>query len=571
MGGISADGSAIFFRTTELLAPDAVPGPSHLYRWRNGRVELVGRDEQGGALAGGSRLGGGGTSVVPASGNAGHLPESDAVSEDGLRFAYGGSNGGPRQVYLRLRDGSTVLASASQRSGSVGQESPMDADFVAGANDMETVFFRSEAQLTDSAPVGGGDYRFDATTGVLSYLTPDDSLPPLSASIGGIARVSKDAKYMYFVSRTPLAPGAMAGEPNFYVSSENRVVLIARLDASDDGMTVTSGAGGFAPSPSFTTTALNGDGSQIVFQTRARVLDYDNDGRVQVYKYDARSGRLSCVSCVRSEGVATGDAKITADSDFNLATRRVMSSDGERIVFATTEALVDVDTNGVQDIYERSGNVVSLVSSGSSHAPASLVGISGDGEHVLFTTASSLVPEDIDGGLVDIYDARLSSVPTRAPSAQPCAGDDCQRPPSPRREIEVPGSSVVETNVVEAPSSRFPLRILRVGTATRVMRTGRLEARILGEPGSRVRFVVRASVNGRTLFKSRSHVRVMPRSGRVRVSVRLGRQVISVARTGRLVTVNLTVIGGATRSSARVVLGRQRGLVRADRGVQTSR
>jgi len=105
------------------------------------------------------------------------------------------------------------------------------------------------------------------------------------------------------------------------------------------------------------------------------------------------------------------------------------------------------DTNGKQDVYEwqraadeeaceeagaqlfvaSAGGCLSLVSSGQSPKDSQLLDASEGGVDVFFTTAASLLPQDL--GLVDVYDARAGGGFPQTPSPAPsCEGEACQGP-----------------------------------------------------------------------------------------------------------------------------------------------
>lgn len=77
-----------------------------------------------------------------------------------------------------------------------------------------------------------------------------------------------------------------------------------------------------------------------------------------------------------------------------------------------------------------------------------LVGVSGSGRDVFFTTSDGLVPGDTDTQL-DYYDARVCSasepcISAGAPQLPPCAGEACHGVPAPAPGVPVPGSASFE-------------------------------------------------------------------------------------------------------------------------------
>jgi hypothetical protein len=117
----------------------------------------------------------------------------------------------------------------------------------------------------------------------------------------------------------------------------------------------------------------------------------------------------------------------------------VLSSDGRRVFFESSDALVPQDSNGTTDVYEWESNgtrtctrvegCISLISAGTSSVPSYFIDASESGSDVFFITASSLVTGD--PGLVDLYDARENGgFPAPPPPPAPCEGDACQSPAS---------------------------------------------------------------------------------------------------------------------------------------------
>jgi len=151
------------------------------------------------------------------------------------------------------------------------------------------------------------------------------------------------------------------------------------------------------------------DGSRVVFSSLFPLVTSDTDsctgpppfGCVDVYE---RSGG---VTTLLSTGPAGGNG------DFHVEYRGA-STDLTKVFFVSSESLVPGDTDGQQDIYQRSGGVTTLISTGpaggnSPDYSAYWAGASPDGSRVYFTTDEPLVSGDTDDcgfvppGCTDVY------------------------------------------------------------------------------------------------------------------------------------------------------------------------
>jgi hypothetical protein len=85
------------------------------------------------------------------------------------------------------------------------------------------------------------------------------------------------------------------------------------------------------------------------------------------------------------------------------------SSDGTRVFFTTADKLVPGDVDGGKiDVYQRAGGKTTLISTKNAASDngafsATFAGSTADGKHVFFTTAERLVPADTDNS-VDLYE-----------------------------------------------------------------------------------------------------------------------------------------------------------------------
>src|SRR5262249_16714734 len=141
------------------------------------------------------------------------------------------------------------------------------------------------------------------------------------------AMVSKDLSHIYFVSLSKLdSSGGTAGEPNLYVFDGGTIKFIATVEpteltggsgpANEAGLTRWSANAGWSSGavaqgmddPISLLSRTTPDGSVFVFQTAARATAYDNNGQSEVYRYDADTGTLECVSCSPSGAPAQAGA-----------------------------------------------------------------------------------------------------------------------------------------------------------------------------------------------------------------------------------------------------------------------
>jgi hypothetical protein len=230
---------------------------------------------------------------------------------------------------------------------------------------------------------------------------------------------------IYFYSPEQLVTGAgIPGQRNLYVARDGSVQFVATLDPEKPAMRLEA-------SP---------DGRHAAFLTASKLTSYENAGFEAMYSYDAENGALICVSCRPSGAPPTADAGASWNGLF-------MADDG-RTFFWTEDAVVPADTNGSIDTYEYVDGRPQLISPGAGNNSITgasggtrfegLVGVSGDGTDVYFSTFETLVPEDHNGPFLKFYDARTSggfpaaSVPAPCVAADECHGAGTEAPPPPR-------------------------------------------------------------------------------------------------------------------------------------------
>lgn len=327
---------------------------------------------------------------------------SGAVSSDGSRIYW--TQGGN----LFLREGN--------QSDQVDQAQGGGGTFQTATPSGSVAFFTKEGHL----------YRFDATTKVVSDLTP----------AGGVVGV--------------LGSSASGGRVYFQDAGGLRLW--------DDGATVTVAPGAEAAAasdypPATGTARVSDDGLHLAFLSTAELTGFDNTDaetgqRVsELFLYGPLSAgapaTLVCASCnpsgERPHGASTIPGALVNGT--TLAYKpRALATDGLRLLFDSADELVEQDTNSRPDVYQweasgvgdcgRSPGCVSLISSGRSPRGARFLDATASGADVFFITDESLLK--IDPGSIDVYDARIGGGDLPEVHGDIiCKGDACQPLPSP--------------------------------------------------------------------------------------------------------------------------------------------
>jgi hypothetical protein len=191
---------------------------------------------------------------------------------------------------------------------------------------------------------------------------------------------------------------------------------------------------------------------RVYFSTAEPLVAEDTDGSPDIYERELEVpdyGRLYS----RAEGTTRlASLSLKSISGPFTPTFYTVSADGSRVLFTTAEQLVNSDTDGSVDLYERLGGYTTrLLSAGQINGNGALdVSARGDGERPLFTTAEQLVPGDTDSE-PDLYErvatrTQLLSTAVPDPSAPGLSGTSPASPsnvnnPSVRGTAE-PGSTI---------------------------------------------------------------------------------------------------------------------------------
>jgi hypothetical protein len=226
------------------------------------------------------------------------------------------------------------------------------------------------------------------------------------------------------------------------------------------------------------TARVSADGQTLLFASQNKLTAYDNQGTAELYRYHAGEG-ISCVSCVPTEAAPTGTPgfgsiglSTITPSEWSYTLSRNLSTDGNRVFFETTDALVAADTNGAdgcpsvgpaqgkyrvcRDVYEweaedtgsckapeaREGGCTYLLSSGKSPDASYLLDASATGDDVFLATRDPFVRQDGDQ-LYDVYDAHHEGG-LRAQNEVPVictTRDSCGPASTPPPPTESPGTA----------------------------------------------------------------------------------------------------------------------------------
>jgi hypothetical protein len=382
----SADGTRVFFRTTEQLVSSDADTTQDLYERSGGATTLL--------------------STGPAGGNGAFQAIFAGISQDGSKAFFQTSESlvaadadtGWRDVYQRS-NGTTTLFS----TWALGGNGDFDATYAGASRDGARVFF-----LTDE-PLEGSD--FDPMQDV--YVREGGATSHLSIGPAG-GNGNDDFDYDAFFD------GASADGSIVWLHTDE-VLVSSDTDSANDvyersGGTIsllsTGPAGGNAESAAFWVGASE-TGGRVFFDTQEPLVGQDTDSSTDIYE------RAGGATTLVSTGPDGGNGAF-------FAAFQGVSVDGSRVFFHTSEGLLAADTDATQDVYERTGGTTTLVSQGPGSAneplPASYKGASRDGTRVFFDTSEYLA--GLTTGIYpDIYERTAGSTTIVSVGPNGGAGD----------------------------------------------------------------------------------------------------------------------------------------------------
>jgi Tol biopolymer transport system component len=442
----------VLFESRYNLLSGATGAQPKVYEWDHGALYLAGilPDAEGGGPAPISVVGAGALAT---------RYTLHTISDDGSKIFFTvppNAFAKTGKLYMRIDHTTTVQINASERTdcaddpnnctGTPAPLAPARAGYGTATPDGSKVFFTTDEQLTD-AP-GSGLYVYDTTAPDsdphnLKLLSPDTD-PTSGPSVLNVMGASDDGSYVYFNANDQLVAGQpdTGGFTDIYLAHAGTVRYIGTLTGQADDETLNSL--GFNWGLTRLASRVTPDGKELLFTSHSGVglTGYDHGTGCQsndltcaeLYRYDASSDHLACVSCNPTGAAATSDAGFNLEGTTGGARRtsylsHPFSNDGRYVFFTSGERLVPDDRNGtVRDVYEYDAATgqLHLITSGQSPDDSYFLDASPDGANVYFSTRQRLVGWDTDNNY-DIYDARVhGGFPEPRPPVAECDGDACQ-------------------------------------------------------------------------------------------------------------------------------------------------
>ena len=382
LGGTSADGSRVFFVTSSPLVEADLDESFDVYEFSGSNdITLV--------------------STGPAAKKAvAEEAEYAGGSSDGSRVFFetaeplvAGDTDESVDVYERSGGVTTLLSVGPE--GEEGQ-GPHDAQFAGASADGTRVFFETYEALdgADEDAVSDVYERFGGETAFVSVGDPTATLNV------GLVGLSEDGERAILQTSAALTATDTDEQSDVFerFGGVTKLVSVGPTGGNAEAFAAFEGA--------------SADGTRVFFRTTEQLVEGDTDNAADSYE------RLGGLTTLLSTGPAGGNENGMHASALGF------SSSGDHVFFATDEQLVAADTDGVRDVYERSGGATALVSTGpaggGSADLAFFQGNSADGSRVFFTTHESLVAADTDEES-DVYE-RAGGVTTLV-STGPAGGN----------------------------------------------------------------------------------------------------------------------------------------------------
>ncbi len=321
-----------------------------------------------------------------------------------------------RDVYVRSFDtaiGNYVTREVS--TGPTGGNDAFNAFFEEASADGTKAFFSTEESLVSADTDRESDvYMRDLAKGTTALVSQGEGACAPACGNGlaesNFAAATESGAKVFFVTEEQLAAGDSDDTVDVY---ERDLVAGTTALVSAGGSPCPPGCGnGEFPA---TLRGIAADGSRAFFATFEQLVNADTDTAIDIYERELPAGPTTLVS-QGSAFCAPGCGNSSAPSVFADA-----SADGATVFFETNEGLVPADTDGANDVYQRSAGVTTQVSDGTQAQPSNLVAVSEDGSRAFLVTAEPLVGGDVNGS-TDVYVSQ-AGVPSLVTSGECCGSD----------------------------------------------------------------------------------------------------------------------------------------------------
>jgi hypothetical protein len=368
-------------------------------------------------------------------------------------------------LYVRNRDdGTTTLIDPGLPVGN------KDPAFVRATPDGRYGYFITYSQLVSDDHNEDRDvYRWDNQTGQATCLTcvvADAAVGQgLNYTPAEQIVISNDFSHIYFNSSNQLEPGkGVAGQTSLYSLSNGTIHFVAavRADLSGTGAQLPESGeslvfnGQADPNLTGDSVGLAGsEGKKCLEPLRINGIEEETDC-TELYRYQDSDQSVECLSCNRS-----GATRYAVGTPCGCPKDRfVVSADGDTVVFATKERLVERDVNKTTDVYEWHNGTLGLITDGvtqyQENAAAPLPqAVSADGRDVFFRVQAPGLTGHEQDLLSNLYDARVGGGFERPVPPSHCSEESCQGPLQSPPGLRQSGSSSFtgQGNVAQQPKA----------------------------------------------------------------------------------------------------------------------
>jgi hypothetical protein len=303
-------------------------------------------------------------------------------------------------------------------TGPTGGNDAVDALFRASSTSGSKVVFQTAEPLVAADTDRKSDvYVREVGAGSPQLVTVGEA-DQNGEAVASFAGATPDAEEIFFVTAESMAGADQDEQTDVYERDlANDDTHLVSVPASD-----CAGSCEASAFPSF--SGVSGGGQRAFFSTPGKLSPGDTDSAIDIYARDLPAGPTELVSegdgsCLPVCGNDSLDNVVFVGS----------STDGSKVFFETSEALVDTDVDNSNDLYRRAAGVTTLISPGTDDIDANVAresvtfrpAISTDGSKVFFQTTEAL-PGDSDEAN-DVYEFSAGSVHLVTPNG--CTGSGC--------------------------------------------------------------------------------------------------------------------------------------------------